>query len=91
MLAGVSVVEIHASGCYDNTDKHIVIRTHFFPPLVGIDSPWNHAPMKIVIPPEIHPACQSSGLKKAVAIRATPSIAKMFDQYLSIPFSVLQR
>ena len=31
---GVSIIPVHTSRCYDNTDKYIVIRTHFFPPLV---------------------------------------------------------
>lgn len=67
----------------DDAKKNVVIGAHFFSPFTGSESPWNHAPMKIVTPPARHPACQS-GRKKAVAISATPSMAKMFDQYLSI-------
>ena len=68
----------------DNSGNHnIVVRAHFFPPLEGKDKPCDHAPSMIRTPPDRAPACQS-GRKKAVAISATPSMAKMFDQYLSM-------
>ena len=83
-LLCVVVAQIHADCRDDDADENVVIRAHFLPPFTGMERPWNHAPIKTVIPPVMHPACQSFGRKKAVAISATPSMANTFDQYLNI-------
>lgn len=67
----------------NSTDHNIVIRTHFLPPWEGNDRPCDQAPSMIRTPPDTHPACQSLR-KNAVAISATPSMAKMFAQYFSM-------
>ena len=84
--AALAMSNIQNSGNNHNESHNCkIIGCHFLPSLVvGTDNPWHHAPKIIVNTPLNVPICQSSGRKNAVAMRATPSIPKMFDQYLSM-------